>query len=107
MEEFGAPPSATHQRPRVNNPPGIALAEKWIADHPNSATVRLRDGEWTHLLSYRVCHSPRFEPSATAMPSEFSGSYTRKVLSDGAPVIPPWRFVGDQAREQVPASPRM
>ncbi len=72
-------------------PPGSDKgAEKWMADHPNGMTVRLKDGRWHHLLVYRVCHSPRYQPSLSA-PSSHSGCYIEEVISQG-PARPQWRF---------------
>jgi len=77
LADFGEPPSASK-------------GEKWMADHPNGMTVRLKDGKWCHILCYRVCHSPRYESSGT-MPSPHSGSYVEEVrgLADPKGL---WRF---------------
>jgi hypothetical protein len=79
LAEFGSPPGAGD--------------EKWMADHPNGLTVRLKDG-WHHILCYRICHSPRYRSSG-ASPSPHSGSYVEEVLSRG-PVKPVWRFAIDK-----------
>ena len=81
LAEFGPPPAA----PRTPD-----WAEHWMADHPNGATVRLKDGEWHHVLAYRICHCPRYQSSA-GPPSKYSGSYIEEVFSSG-PAIPVWRF---------------
>ncbi len=80
LAEFGQPPS--------DNRP-----EFWMADHPHGMTVRLGDGRWHHLLSYRVCHCSRYHPSETA-PSPFNGCYIQEIASRG-PVRPMWRFADD------------
>jgi hypothetical protein len=75
-------------------PPAAGRAEFWMADHPVGATVRLGDGCWHHLLCYRVCHSPRYRPSATP-PSPASGCYVEQVESRG-PARPVWRFAEER-----------
>jgi hypothetical protein len=81
LAEFGAPPSASKP-------------EQWMADHPNGMTVRLKDGRWHHILSYRVCHCPRYSPSGTP-PSPHSGCYIEEVVSRGAS-RPVWRFAEEK-----------
>jgi hypothetical protein len=81
IAEFGETPSPAG---------GGEVIERWMADHPNGMTVRLNDGRWHHLLSYRVCHGPRYEPSGTT-PSPHSGSYIEEVVTRG-PAYPVWRF---------------
>lgn len=83
--EFGPPPSYS------NN---TAAPEKWMADHPNGMTVRLKDGYWHHLLAYRICHSPRYRSSGT-MPSPHSGCHIHEIYSCG-PARPPWLFADAQ-----------
>ena len=80
LAEFGKPPSGAED-------------EKWMADHPNGLTVRLKDG-WHHILSYRICHSPRYRASGMP-PSPHSGSYIEEVRSRG-PVEPVWQFATEK-----------
>ncbi|MEO8660766.1 MAG: hypothetical protein ABI693_20010 [Bryobacteraceae bacterium] len=82
LKDFGEPPSA--QRGEGEHP------DKWMADHPNGMTIRLKDGKWRHILSYRVCHSPAYASSGTA-PSKHSGSYIEEVRVGETPIVP-WRF---------------
>lgn len=77
LTEFGQPPEAER-------------GDKWMADHPNGLTVRLKDRKWHHLLCYRVCHSPRHASLGTP-PSPRSGSYVEEVTAPG-PALPMWRF---------------
>lgn len=76
------------------DPPAISGPEKWMVDHPNSITVRLKDGQWHHLLCYRICHSPPYSSHGTP-PSPHSGSYVEEVTSRG-PAIPVWRFENEK-----------
>jgi hypothetical protein len=81
LGEFGEPP------------PSADGDEKWMADHPNGLTVRLKDG-WHHILCYRVCHSPRYRASGIS-PSPHSGSYIEEVRSRG-PLQAVWRFAKEK-----------
>ncbi len=72
IEEFGPPPKGP----------------VWFMDHPNGETLRLGDGEWHHVLSYR--NMDRGEHSGSA-PTPYTGHYLEEVFSDG-PVRPVWRF---------------
>lgn len=72
LEDFGPPPS------------GMI----WFMDHPTGAVVRLADGQWHGLLSYRVLD--RGEHGGGA-PTPFTGHYVEEVISTGEPQ-PPWRF---------------
>lgn len=82
LADFGAPTAQTLA--------GTELPEKWMADHPNGVTVRLKDGQWHHLLAYRLCHSPRWTSYGTP-PSPHTGSYLEEVTTRG-PQIPTWNF---------------
>ena len=72
LEEFGKPPGGP----------------VWFMDHPNAAVVRLADGRWHNLLSYRIMD--RGEHSGKAPPPQ-SGHYVEEVFSSGAE-IPSWNF---------------
>lgn len=85
LGEFGAPPSA-------------ATPEQWMVDHPNGATLRLKDGNWRHVLLYRVCHCPRYRASGMP-PSPHNGCWIEEVVSRGD-VRPVWRFEGDRDEGQ-------
>lgn len=61
----------------------------WRMDHPFGCTVRLADGEWRHLLGYRVLEDA--EMRTNAGPTPFTGSYIEEVCSAG-PAVPLWRF---------------
>lgn len=80
LSEFGPPPS-------TKGP------EKWMADHANGLTVRLKDGKWHHLLCYRVCHSPPYLSHGTP-PSPHSGGYIEEVISRGT-AKPLWKFASE------------
>ena len=72
LDEFGTPPS------------GIV----WFVDHPNANTVQLADGDWHHILSYRIMD--RGEHSG-GDPTPQTGQYLEEVISSG-PARPDWRF---------------
>ena len=72
LEEFGPPPKGP----------------VWFMDHPNGETLRLGDGAWHHVLSYR--NMDRGEHAGGA-PSEFSGQFLEEVVSDG-PARRVWDF---------------
>lgn len=60
-------------------------------DHPSGRTVRLKDGNWRHILAYRVSGKGEvhtgIDPAATPIP----GLYVDEVLSVGEPA-PEWKF---------------
>lgn len=70
--EFGPPPS------------GMV----WFMDHASGETVRLADGRWHHLLSYRIMD--RGEHGGGAPPPQ-TGLYLEEVASAGEPLAG-WRF---------------
>ena len=72
IEQFGPPPKGP----------------VWFMDHPNGETLRLGDGRWHHVLSYR--NMDRGEHSGST-PTPHTGQYLEEVLSDGPP-RPAWRF---------------
>ncbi len=60
----------------------------WCVDHPIGTTVQLADGQWHHLLVYRVmAKTPRRGPE----PLPQTGCYIEEVTAAG-PVIPTWKF---------------
>jgi len=67
---------------------GPSTGPCWFMDHPNGETLRLGDGEWHHILSYR--NMDRGE-HAGAPPAPSTGHYLEEVFSDG-PAIPVWNF---------------
>lgn len=72
LEEYGPPPSG----------------DVWFMDHPNAATLRLRDGKWRNVLSYRIMD--RGEHSG-GKPAAQTGQYLEEVVSKGQ-VVSDWRF---------------
>lgn len=62
---------------------------KWLLDHPLSATVRLKGGQWRHLLVYRAFFQGPLESLGKA--GLQYGTYVDEIESDG-PVRPAWRF---------------
>jgi len=57
----------------------------WRADHPVGRNVRLADGQWHHLLTYRV--PEQNECISDAQVTAFTGSYLEKVQTAG-PRVP-------------------
>ena len=72
LEDFGPAPSG----------------KLWWVDHANAGIVRLADGGWRNLLSYRIMD--RGEHSGKAPPRE-TGCYVEEVVVAG-PSAAAWRF---------------
>ncbi len=66
-------------------PPGGSM---WRVDHPSSANVQLADGEWHHVLGYRIHEDVE---SREAQPPAQTGTYLEEVITP-AKAIPRWRF---------------
>ena len=73
LAEFGPPPTGP----------------VWFMDHPTAVTLRLADGEWHHVLIYRLMD--RGEHAGAAPPAQ-TGMYVEEVKSSG-PAIPEWLFL--------------
>jgi hypothetical protein len=65
------------------------LESIWRADHPMAHTLRFADGQWRHLLFYRVL--TRKECVSDAPITPITGTYVAEIISAG-PVHPPWSF---------------
>ena len=63
---------------------------KWFFDHPFSANIRLKDGKWRHVLTYRSFFCG--DPAELDKTSLRYGSYLDVVESNG-PEFVPWRFL--------------
>ena len=63
----------------------------WRADHPVGLNVRLADGQWHHLLSYRVLEQNECVSDAPA--TTRTGAYVEEVLTRG-PARPEWNLAG-------------
>jgi hypothetical protein len=61
----------------------------WRLDHPTSTVLRLGDGKWHAVLSYRTVDNGEVEGDAPPAPQ--TGTYVEEVFSFGDPV-PPWSF---------------
>jgi hypothetical protein len=61
----------------------------WYIDHPSGQTLRLGNGEWRHLLVYRV--ADRGEVTDGTDPVEVTGCHVSEVVSGGGPLAP-WVF---------------
>lgn len=61
----------------------------WRLDHPMGETLRLKDGQWHHVLAYRALDDAEMRTDAGA--GEYTGTYIEEVFSSGAP-LPPWNF---------------
>ena len=71
-QEFGPPPTGP----------------VWFMDHPTALTLRLGDGQWHHILVYRLMD--RGEHTG-APPAPQTGLYVEEVTSAG-PTIPVWHL---------------
>lgn len=67
-------------------PPGGTM---WNADHAMAKTLRLSDGQWHNLLTYRVLELG--ENGLSCAPTQYTGCYIEEVLSSG-PARPDWNF---------------
>lgn len=71
--EFGIPPSGSI----------------WVIDHPESTTLRLADGKWHHIVSYRLLDGAEILDSGSI--TELTGSYYDEIeLYDH--ITPRWLF---------------
>jgi len=61
----------------------------WYADHPIGEVVRLADGEWRSIITYRFAN--RIEVGSDLPPTPLTGTYMAEVFSDGDP-MPTWRL---------------
>lgn len=68
---------------------GPAPAKRWCFDHPVGATLRLGDGRWRHVLTYRGMD---LGESAGANPTPATGLYVQEVTSRGGTAVTPWTF---------------
>jgi hypothetical protein len=64
----------------------------WRIDHPNSAVIRLSDGQWHSVLAYRIVDNGEVEGNAPPAPQ--TGCYVEEVFSAG-PAVAPWAFADD------------
>jgi hypothetical protein len=69
--------------------PPVEANWTWRADHPSGMTVRLTDGNWHHVLGFRV--QDYREIKEAMPPTPRTGMYLHEVLSTG-PVLPTWNF---------------
>lgn len=65
----------------------------WWADHPVGRNVRLADGQWHHLLTYRVLEEA--ENLAGASATACTGTYIEELVTPGSAGAPEWRFAED------------
>jgi hypothetical protein len=61
----------------------------WRVDHPIGLNVRLADGHWHHILTYRVLEQNECVGGAPSTPH--TGTYVEEVLTTG-PALPEWKF---------------
>lgn len=61
----------------------------WRMDHPMGQTLRLADGKWHHLITYRALDDAEMRTDAGA--GEHTGTYVEEIISSGTP-LPPWKF---------------
>lgn len=67
----------------------------WLLDHPTSAVVRLADGRWHCLVTYRVSTlsypAPEEAETFPLVMTAHHGCYVEEVIT-GQPAAPIWRF---------------
>lgn len=63
---------------------------EWYCDHPVGVTVRLGNGQWHHLLCYRIMAIAEGLGQGFP-PTPHSGLHVSEIMSAG-PSNPPWRF---------------
>lgn len=69
---------------------GIAPSDMhWAIDHPMSTTLRLADGKWHHVISYRLLDAAEILEHAPQTP--VTGSYVDEIALE-PDVNPLWRF---------------
>ena len=61
----------------------------WRIDHPFSNVVRLKDGKWHTMLSFRLLEHNECDSNAPMTP--VTGNYLEEILTNG-PELPMWRF---------------
>jgi hypothetical protein len=64
---------------------------RWDVDHPSSGVIRLRDGRWHGVVTYRVRAYSLVEDTQGELVTQHTGCYVEEVPS-AQPVTPPWRF---------------
>lgn len=72
--EFGVPPTR----------------DGWRIDHPVSNMVRLSDGKWRTLLTYRVMATS--ETNSDLQPTRSTGCYVEAFFAEDSPKTTPWNF---------------
>ena len=65
----------------------------WWVDHPVGRNVRLADGQWHHLLTYRVLEEN--ENLHGAPLTACTGTYIEDLFTSGPAAAPEWRFAED------------
>lgn len=68
----------------------------WWADHPVGVNVRLADGKWHHLLSYRVVEEN--ENLKGAPRTDHTGTYIEELVTPGPAAVKEWRFAADDEK---------
>ena len=81
-----APLVARSCRAEFGPPPGDSA---WRADHPSAVTVQLADGEWRHVLGYRIVEVAELTHATDPTPQ--TGAYLEEVITDGQ-AIPVWNW---------------
>lgn len=69
------------------NPEGHIRA----VDHPSGRTLRLADGQWRHLLGFRILGPFEIKIGLDETVIAVPGAYLDEIVSDGAPA-PEWKF---------------
>lgn len=70
---------------------GLIDKYMWYVDHPISANVRLSDGQWHGLVTYRIMAYSISGDKVGELVTPHTGCCVEEVSST-QPVTPPWRF---------------
>jgi hypothetical protein len=60
-------------------------------DHPGGRTLRLADGQWRHLLGFRILSPFEINIGLDETVIVVPGAYLDEIVSDGDPA-PEWTF---------------
>lgn len=91
-ERNGLLPSILMRHPAAEFGPPPTPNSTWYHDHPQSQIVRLGDGKWHAVISYRLLDIAE-AVNAAAAPQ--SGTYLEECVTPGPVANPPWRFGGE------------
>ena len=94
-ERNGLLPSILMRHPAAEFGPPPTPNSTWYHDHPQNQIVRLGDGKWHAVISYRLLDIAE-AVDAPAAPQ--SGTYLEECITPGPVANPPWRFWGSPSK---------